>query len=217
MHAIKKAAAPEATGRDGKQLEPQPSYTAAKHLGKYREWKSHEVSKDARTSLSRYQLVARFRLAEIKRLLCKRLAEKQQRYLPDDDDGADTLVLVLNVAAFVSDEKMRGVVLRFAPWLSDDEAAALIESVKAEPRWHTADELAWRLRVTMFERDELSIKTIGCYEMSSEVRKRFRRRRWNSKRRKNRPTISASKPWEAEGISRATWYRRGSVRQKARQ
>jgi hypothetical protein len=80
-----------------------------------------------------------------------------------------------------------------------------------------ADTLARRLHVSDAERTRLHIWTIGAYDvpraMRIERRKENRRLAAKARREANggsprEQSVSRTKPWEAEGVSRATWYRR---------
>lgn len=102
------------------------------------------------------------------------------------------------------------------------EAQAVAERVIANPHRWKADTLAWRLRLTDAERTALKIKTIGAFDVSKAERlarrkecnraaEVARRRAKGAKPRATYEAASASrtKPWEAFGISRRTWERRG--------
>lgn len=76
--------------------------------------------------------------------------------------------------------------------------------------------LASSLRLSDTARQRLRIKTIGACDVTKAERERLRRERWNAKRSNQTRdsylaanTASRAKPWEAEGISRAKWYRLG--------
>jgi hypothetical protein len=103
------------------------------------------------------------------------------------------------------------------------EAWELIERVIAKPyRWRP-DSLAERQNITMAMRTALGLTTIGAVDCTAAERKELRRKRHaeaaETRRRERgaKPHAESTeriKPWEAEGISRATWHRR---RQKARE
>jgi hypothetical protein len=109
----------------------------------------------------------------------------------------------------------------YAPWLSQDDAMQMAEHALRNPIRLNADDLAQRLGVTDAMRTELRLTTIGATDVSKAERAE-RRRQLNKERLKaNRReagvkpraeylanALSRSKPWELEGISRATWYRR---------
>jgi hypothetical protein len=106
--------------------------------------------------------------------------------------------------------------------MTGSDLEALIEDTLKQPRRWRADRLAWRLGLTIADRDALGITTIGAVDM--EANKRIGRRREKNRaaeaaKRRARGvcprqkyeagSISREKPWEALGISRATWYRHG--------
>lgn len=109
-----------------------------------------------------------------------------------------------------------------APWLSKSEGEQLKELARsAPPPRQTADELAGELGVTISERTRLGFKTIGAIDCDRKQREERRRTIANLRRAANRrksgqkmraeyfeASLSRMKPWEAEGVSRSTWYRR---------
>jgi hypothetical protein len=77
------------------------------------------------------------------------------------------------------------------------------------------------LGVNYEQRQRLGLTTIGAIDLNKEQRKELRKRRdRGAKERKRRErgaksraeyeaqSLSKAKPWLAEGISRAQWYRR---------
>jgi hypothetical protein len=112
-----------------------------------------------------------------------------------------------------------------APWMPAAELESIIEQVMREPALlHMMD--AWilgeHLQVTNETRERLGLRTIapcdrtpGQLEQQRRAKKRgreaMRRRKADIPTREQFLAIhnkSALKPWLAEGISRATWYRR---------
>jgi hypothetical protein len=97
-----------------------------------------------------------------------------------------------------------------------DEVEAVIDRIAANPRKYSASTLGKLLRLTDAERTALSITTIRAFDVSwteMVARRRERDRQYRAKRRlaersSGPAPLNQSKPWEAEGISRATWYRR---------
>jgi hypothetical protein len=101
------------------------------------------------------------------------------------------------------------------------EAQDVIEEAEASPRARKADDLARYLRLDYATRQALGITMIGAYDADKRERRRRRRERnRQAKELKRRArgsrlrseyeaqSISRAKPWEAEGISRKTWYKR---------
>lgn len=117
---------------------------------------------------------------------------------------------------------------------SDDELGTIIEAVSRWQKQHPyeiikADKLAVMLGVTAEERAFCNMTTVGAIDEPADkraaraaearaVRNRERIRTKRAGKHKPRPiylasALAASKPWEAEGISRATWYRRQNDRE----
>jgi hypothetical protein len=150
------------------------------------------------------------RVGELERLYGARYGHQ----LPDDDAGRDDLVLIFNHIANV-DACIRWAA-KWAPWMPIHIATALAEQVTNAPQWLKAGALGERVRLTDAERTRLKIKTIRPIEAMTDealadLRKRKNRERKALNRQINRTTKPASasqtKPWESEGIDRATWYR----------
>lgn len=174
------------------------------------------------------------RVAEIEKIIRARHGS----YIPDPAGSDDEELCVAYVRAFAlsgAGSGVRGWSRRWAPWLDDEqlfiemEAAAqkLASGPKGDKRMLKADHVACLLMVSLEERTRLELKTIGAYDVPKEERtslakqrkRQLDRQRVAAKRRMQNPlmrsqseitavSISAAKPWEQEGISRAGWYRR---------
>ena len=101
----------------------------------------------------------------------------------------------------------------------------VVRAVLPRPRLDNADDCARRLRLSYDERTRLGITTIGAYDANKRERARLYKAR---KKQRDRlrvaakradagalpraqylaTSLSATRPWEAEGISRRTWERR---------
>jgi hypothetical protein len=143
--------------------------------------------------------------------------------LPDDDAGREDLwLLVTNVslAAAEPQKKMRHVIDVWAPWMSAAECEAYVAHVwglDIYERTRTARELGEQLRMTNAERERLKLWPFKPIDATDELIAERRRARRNERRRIKRGRSRAQflaeaksklKPWEAAGMSRATWYRR---------
>lgn len=163
-------------------------------------------ARDKRRPISR----AALRLREFERIF----ADRYGRYLPDDDAGRDDLWLAFNqipgIEACVEWARI------WAPWLPHDDAMALAEQITATPRWPKARAMGEQLGLTDAERKALNIRTIRPIDVTDaeliERSKQVKRDRKALKRKIARAAkpapASQTKPWESEGINRATWYRR---------
>lgn len=166
------------------------------------------------------QQIIPLRLADLDRLFASRYRGPQ---LPDDDAGREDIEPVIHhLAALTQPARRAGHWLaHWAPWLSLAESAELIARCIAQARAWTADELAWRYRVTRDERDRLGLTTIGAIDFGKAARTKRRnqrnrkakteaRRKAGLKRRADyeAQSIERAKPWIEEGISRRTWFRR---------
>ena len=168
------------------------------------------------------------RLADLRRVYAARYG----RTLPDDDAGRDDVLILVHHLYWAGPAEGAGKRIRAgceiaAPWMTSPEVAELHAKVVNRPLRYKADTLAKKLNLTEAERQRLHIRTIGAVDMTKAERLEARKLRdRQTKRAKRRAqgarsrteyeakSISRTKPWEAEGISRKTWYKRR--RQKAR-
>jgi hypothetical protein len=164
--------------------------------------------------------MAALRVGDLKRLFTARYG----REMPDDDAGRDdALVMAHHLARQHHPERRISAWLSLStPWMSQNEVQALTNKVIAKPiRWR-ADTLGKRLNLTEAERQRLRITTIGAVGVDKAGRldrRRERARQRDEQRRRaagaktraeyEANSISKTRPWEALGMSRRTWYRLG--------
>lgn len=180
-------------------------------------------------NLSSDDLLARLRVLEIEKLIRTR----HGAIVPDargTDDLPAALAYLTGAAGGRAD--VDTWVRRWLPWLDDQAVlqaarglAHKLANGKRGPRILAADNVAILLNVTLAERERLGLKTIGACDLPRKQRLREARARKQiadqerqiSKRRKAgvmsradflAVSLSFTRPWETEGISRATWYRR---------
>lgn len=142
--------------------------------------------------------------------------------VPDTSSGRAAITAMLEYVARING---REVALQWihsrAPWASR-EAAAMVERA-IDAKVQTADELAWRIGLSWQDRSRLRIRTIGAVGTTTQTRKGLRKAA-NTKAKADlrraagampraqyeAQSKSQNQPWVALGLSRATWYRRGS-------
>lgn len=140
------------------------------------------------------------------------------------------------VAAAGSGIEPIGFAGRFLPWIdicSREMVAARrvyarTQPTARKPLFMSADEVARHMAVSLAERGALGLRTIGACDVPAEERKRLaaerKRQRDRDRQRAKRESAKtraeyvasgkqATKPWEQEGISRRTWYRKHAVAQ----
>jgi hypothetical protein len=168
----------------------------------------------------------RRRLGDIKTLLRHRCGPE----LPDDDAGREYLYELLPPVSLGPEPvlKIANVIEVWAPWMNAQERFDLVAYIERTPvymRKITAVAEGERLRLTNAERRTYGIRTIAAYDVTEEQRlaerqnrKRARderyRRRDGKRPRAEYGAVGRSKPWEAVGISRATWYRQRETSQR---
>lgn len=169
------------------------------------------------------ECLRRLRVGNIRSLLRYRYGPT----LPDDDAGREDLrelLLAISIAPANANSKMKNAIEVHAPWMSETEAASLIEDINRTPefqRWRTASDLGQRMQLTNHDRERLRLWTIQPVDMSAEQMAEHRRykkmmRERNRRRKRGRQpreeylagSLSRQEPWKAEGISRRTWQRR---------
>jgi hypothetical protein len=98
----------------------------------------------------------------------------------------------------------------YAPWISLRDRERLITEVAECPiRW-SADKLACKIRLSDAARTRLKIRTIGafdCTKAQRAARRKAKQAEYDQQRRAPKRQ-HIGKPWIAQGISRAQWYRR---------
>jgi hypothetical protein len=145
---------------------------------------------------------------------------------PGDTDDRDTCLGYIRAAAFsLSLQDMPNWCSKWAPWATAAEVGAIAAQAVKRRRMMNADGVAGLLTVTMEERTRLQLKTIGACDVTKAERARLAKERKRQRDRERQAlkrraagspdrasheaqSLSASRPWEAEGISRRTWYRR---------
>ncbi|MCK1480473.1 hypothetical protein IVB27_38515 [Bradyrhizobium sp. 197] len=145
--------------------------------------------------------------------------------LPDDDAGrADALIMLHHIYFRQAVDRpwlMNEWLNRCAPFIVGEEREAMIAAVFRRPMKYRADRLAQELGLTFARRQRLGITTIGAIDVTAEQRKERQKMKdteQHAKRRRDAGrmtrheyvTASLSKiaPWQVQGISRRTWYRR---------
>lgn len=186
-------------------------------------WLARHSLGDARERYPRGspQLIGRKRLRELEALYSKRYGA----HLPYDDAGIDDLTLAAHHIAQLGGGGFPHIVAWAAEHMPDMPTAAaeaLAKRVMANPRRWKAATLGWRLGLTDAERTALGITTIraaGVADADMRERRKAKQRacrdRWRQRQRDSRPPepkpepLSRTRPWEALGMSRRTWYRKG--------
>ena len=133
----------------------------------------------------------------------------------DDDAGREDLQILLDHYASSNPAAVPRVIKARAPWLSESERESLIGS--CPPRYWDSPSLADTLGLTEAERSALGgVPTIGAVDVTPNERKALRLQRNKQRRQKKRlaagvkpqsESVSRAKPWLAETVSRAKWYR----------
>jgi len=123
--------------------------------------------------------IAALRMNDINRLFRARYGH----FLPDDDAGRDDIMVAVNHLASLRPplKRIDDWLKLWCPWITvreRDKIAA--EAILHQEHW-TADQLAWRLRLTDADRTALAITTIGAIDCNKKQRRL--RRKANAKAR----------------------------------
>ena len=144
--------------------------------------------------------------------------------IPDTGKGRDLCKATAFHMAFAADAAKRipsWLDLR-APWLDDDDSSKITREAigavaKGVAPW-SADKLGWHLKISIAERADWHLTTIGAVGDSKEKRRERRKAKDRDYQAAKRLAAGASpraksaertKPWLALGMSRATWHRHG--------
>jgi hypothetical protein len=176
--------------------------------------------------VSKAELVRRIRLNDHTKYLRGRYGYE----LPDDDAGREDLYeLLLTVSLGEgADRKMRMAIELWAPWISGEEASGIIDNINRTPdheRKRNKRDLGERWGLTYEERLKWGIRTVAPCDLTEaefDQRRKDRRAwlRWKRRHDAGQRTreqyrasfansLSRTKPWKAERMSRAKWYRQG--------
>jgi hypothetical protein len=163
-----------------------------------------------RKSQRRPRLIPNLRLRELERFYLHIYGPT----LPDDDAGRDDLFVVAQHLAQggTLDRHLPAWARVWCPWLGELECSDIVARVTSTPLRWTADALASRIGLDDATRTLLKITTIGATDCNkaqrAERRKQLDADAHRARRAKDRDHKQA-KPWEIQGISRRTWFRRG--------
>ncbi|MBY5365896.1 hypothetical protein ACIPSK_03490 [Rhizobium sp. LARHSG275] len=169
----------------------------------------------------------RGRMREIEKLIRHRHGD----IVPEADDALIYVEVIASLALVEFKEEFVDVVLgwaaRWLPWAGKaDMEEVIYERTKVRFSDLSADALGHALYLSYAERSALDIRTIGAFDVPKRKREKLqkekRRQRDRSRKEEQRRAVgarsradylahslSAARPWEAFGISRRTWERRG--------
>jgi hypothetical protein len=181
------------------------------------------------------EIIRRLRLGDLRKVIGDR-CRHNGGILPEDDAGIEylrELLLPISIGPYEArmrpgaigvwgpNDRMRQEICRWAPWMDDNRAGALIDEINQMPlpqRKPKARTLGDRLSVTYKQREELQLRTIAPCDVSDAamalIRKRKRRKRDKERRQlQSRSDYLAThrkskeKPWLQLGMSRPKYYR----------
>jgi hypothetical protein len=194
------------------RIRPPPDVVARKRreiaLRYGAKWKSEGLDK----------IIAGKRRGEIERVIRAR-----HRSLPDTDDRDMLLRLWAwhNLLSRRQHKDLKAFGKRLGADLSDDEINAVIQYVGHHSRKFKARTLGKLLGLTGRIRAAERITTIEAIDVTPTQRKRIQKAKHAERGRQRRRakgakaraeylagSIERTRPWEAEGISRRTWFRR---------
>jgi hypothetical protein len=174
---------------------------------------------------SKEQIIGKIRIGSLNKLFAYRYGGRASDCdwtFPDDDAGLEDLKILLHHYRFTFAHKMPQIIALRAPWADAD---SILEEIYTYPRKWKSERLGQLLNFTGKEWRKLRIR-IAPVDMSAKERRDYSRILSNGKRLQKRRVqgvksraeyleannLSQTKPWEAVGISRRTWYRRQKER-----
>jgi hypothetical protein len=160
----------------------------------------------------------RLAVGELSRLFRMRYGGDYDWRFPDDDAGHEDLMILAHHYAS-NPMALPRIIRQRAPWADAD---AVMEEVTSNPQRYQPAVLGRLLGYTGREWRAWRTKMIASIDMTkaersefstnlSNERRRIKRRRSGMQSRKQylaQNSLSREKPWLAEGVSKATWYRR---------
>jgi hypothetical protein len=179
-----------------------------------------------RTIERRNRAIGTQRIGDLNELFASRYGGNRESYVfPNDDAGLEDLKILLHHYALNNPLAMTRIIRLRAPWLRD--ASSLLPQIDAFPTRWRAGTLGRLLNLSGAEWRALRLRTIGPVDMTKMERVAYSqalaRERKKAKRRAEgrllreewlaRNSLSRTKPWVAEGVSRRTWERRRAVTQ----
>lgn len=163
--------------------------------------------------------------------VCRVIMSRHGQEVPETDD-AD---LYFMPAAFSLSARFDALwVQSWAPWASYEvDIRPILEMAAMRKYIQSADDCAAMLNVTLEDRSRLGLTTIGACDVDRGTRRKIaqdtKRERDRARARQKRrdqgkkpregyesESLAAQAPWEREGVSRRTWYRRKKATETAR-
>lgn len=169
------------------RVRPSPELVAARQAEIARRYR-----RGARKRSSPRQLAV-LRVHELGRLYKARYGD----VMPDDDAGRDDMMLVLHHLVGLPQGPRRCAVWleQWAPWINIGDQRTMIAAAATSSRAWSADQLAWRLGLTMQDRTTLQIGTIGAIDCNKSQRTKLRKAKDRERKRAYRLRLkSASAP-----------------------
>ena len=165
------------------------------------------------------QIVGKIRIGDLNKIFAERYGDGREDWqFPDDDSGLEDLKILIHTYRWTNPLKMPRIIQLRAPWA---DAQVILDEVDAYPRSWKSATLGQLLNFGGKEWRRLRTRTVTPVDMTTEDRRNFSRILSNGQRRAKRArsgmktraeyeanSLSKTKPWVAEGISRRTWYRR---------
>lgn len=116
--------------------------------------------------------------------------------------------------------RLAGFIRAKAPWAAK-EVTAISEAAMLSNSSQKADEMAWRIGLSLADRDRLNIRTIDAVGLTARQRKAIQKKKRRDRQEERRRQAGAEprvkyeaksseclRVWKQEGLSRRTWYRR---------
>ena len=168
-------------------------------------------------------VVGKIRIGALNKVFAYRYGGREGWIFPDDDAGREDLKILLDHYYWTNPLKMPRILALRAPWMGEQEREAmLLEFVEAMPRKYRSATLGKLLRFTGAEWKRLRVRTIAPIDLTAQERRQDSQIRNRMKVRAERRnagmkpraeyvanSLSKTKPWEALGMSRRDWYRKG--------
>jgi hypothetical protein len=182
------------------QSVPQATFTR---------WRYYQRGKD-KPRLTKDQKRAARRVNDLKRIY----RDQYPDGLPNNELGVKYCRYMCRTMAFLPDDRRAQWLNRHAPWIDAKDRDSILS---LHAHWYSDRSLGTRLEIDNEDRERLQTWTIEAYDITEEQRRVINREKnrqaQERRRRKNgaKPraeSLSRTKPWEADDISRSAWERR---------
>jgi hypothetical protein len=194
-----------------------PAFARAQSLRRFQNETPHQIAQHIEIArrYGRRRKKTFAKIVNLRRREITMFAINRYLFIPDNREGRRVLRVMIDHLAQLGPDHIRRWVNAHAWWIDDEELDEMIEDAGSGKQW-SATALGKAIGLTNKERVHLDIRTIRPIDRSPALLKRDRKDRDAERKRQRRaekttprpPSLEQAQPWQALGISRATYFRR---------